>query len=105
MVERVERVADDVGSFELGPSLRKDPGAVKRDIAIADDGRVAAVQRRIEVGEVGMAIVPADELRRADHARQILAGNAELAVMRRANREDHRVIEIKKLCYRDIPAD
>ena len=48
-----------------------------------------------EVREVGMTVVPADELRRPDDARQILAGNAELAVVRGAGGEDDGVIEFQ----------
>ena len=104
-VERVERMADDVRAFELVPRLGQDPGAVERDIAVADHRRVRAVERRIEVGEIGMAVVPADELRRADDAGQILAGDAELAVVRRAGGEDHRVVELEQLGDRDVAAD
>ena len=92
VVERVERVADDVRAVELGAGLGQDARAIERDIAVADDRRVGAAERRIEVGEIGMAVVPADELGRADHAGQILARDAELAVVRRADRQDHRVI-------------
>ena len=104
-VERIERVADDVRSFELMPRLRQDAGDVERDIAVADDRRVGAVERRIEIGEVGVAVVPADELGRADHAGQILARNAELAVMRRADREDHRIVEFEQLVDRHVGAN
>ena len=104
-VERVERVADDVRSFELVPRLRQDSRAVERDIAVADDRGVGAVQRRVEVREIGMAVVPADELRRADHARQVLAGNAELAIMRRADRKDHRIVKLEQLGDRNVAAD
>src|SRR6185369_5766474 len=65
-VERVEGVADDVRAFELMPRFREDAGAVERDVAVADDHGLLAVEWRIEVGEFGMAIVPADELGRAD---------------------------------------
>ena len=94
-VERLERMADDVRAFELVARLRQDAGDVERDIAVADDRRVGPVERRVEVGEIGMAVVPADELGRADHSGQILAGNAELAVVRSADGEDHRVIEAR----------
>ena len=64
-----------------------------------------AAERRIEVGEIGMAVVPADELGRADDAGQILARNAELAVVRRAGGEDHRVVEFEQFGDRDVAAD
>ena len=42
-----------------------------------------------------MAIVPADELGRADDAGKVLAGDSELAVVGRAGGKDHRVIELE----------
>ena len=39
---------------------------------------------RREVGEIGMAVVPADKLSRSDNARQILPRNAELAIDRKS---------------------
>ena len=72
MVERVERMADDVRPFELVAGLGQDPRAVERDIAVADHRRVGAAERRVEVGEIGMAVIPADELGRADDAGQDL---------------------------------
>ena len=86
-------------------SLGQDPGDIERDIAVADHCRVGAAERRIEVGEIGVAVIPADERGRADHARQILAGDSELAVVRRADRQDHGIIELEQLGDRDVAAD
>src|SRR5438270_6203226 len=52
-----------------------------------------------------MAVVPTDELGRADNAGQVLPGNAELAIMWRPGREDHCVIEVEQLDYRHVPTD
>src|SRR5215203_5777161 len=104
-VEGFERVPHDIRAFELMLGLGQDACAVERDIAVADDRSVRAVERRVEVGEVRMAIVPADELRRADHAGQLFARNAELAIMRRADRKDHGIIEVQQLRDRDVAAD
>ena len=73
-VERIQRMPDDVRPFEFVARLRQDPRAIERDIAVADNHGIRAVERRIEVGEIGMAVVPADEFGRADDARQILTG-------------------------------
>ena len=97
-------MADDVRAFELVPRLRKDARAVERDIAVADHRRVRAAKERVEIGEFGMAVVPADELSGAHHAGQILSRDAELAIMRRAGGEDHRVIEVEQLGDRDVAA-
>ena len=85
--------------------LRQDPRDIEGDIAVADDRRMRAVERRIEIGEIGVAVVPADELGRADDAGQILARDAELAVVRRADRQDDRIIEIEQFGDRNVAAD
>jgi hypothetical protein len=86
MVERVERMIDDVRAFKLVPGLGQDARTVECDIAGTNDCGMASVKRRIEIGEIGMAIVTADELSRAHDAGQIFSRNAEPAVMRRADR-------------------
>ena len=105
-VERVERMADDVRAFEL---VRGSWTGCARNRArhcrCRSTAAWRAAERRIEVGEIGMAVVPADELGRADDAGQVLAGNAELAVVRRAGGEDHRVVEVEQLGDRDVAAD
>ncbi len=98
-------MADDVRAFEFGPRLGQDARAIERDIAVADNGGVGPGEKWVEIGEFGMAVVPADELGRADDPGQVLARNAELAVVRRSGGEDHRVIELKQLGDRDVTAD
>ena len=105
VAERREGMADDVGAGELGRRLGEDAGDVERDIAVADHRRRRDVQRRRELGEIGMAVIPADEGGRADHAGQIVARNAERPVVRRAGREDHRVVEAEQFGDRDVAAD
>ena len=98
-------MADDVRPFELAARLRQNPSAVERDIAVADDRRMRSAEGRIEVGEFRMAVVPADELGRADDAWQVFAGDTELAIVRRADRQYHRVVKPKQFLDRDIAAD
>ena len=52
-----------------------------------------------------MAVIPADEGRGSDHPRQIVARNAEPAVVGRAGGEDHRIVEAAQLVDRHVPAD
>ena len=59
----------------------------------------------VEVGEFGMAVIPADEGGRADHAGQVVAGNVERPVVGRAGGEDHRVVEVEQLGDGDVAAD
>src|SRR5205814_7526055 len=90
---------------ELVAGLGKDSGTVERDIAGADDGGVGAGEERVEVGEIGMAVVPADKLGRADDAGEILPGDAQLAVVRSPGGEDHRIAELEQLGDRDVAPD
>src|SRR6185369_2226797 len=71
MVERIERMADDVGPFELMLCLRQDPRAIQRHVSVPDNCGMSAVEERVEVGEVRMPVVPADELGGADDAMQV----------------------------------
>ncbi len=52
-----------------------------------------------------MAVIPADEGGGAVYACLVVAGDAEVAVERRADREDHRVVHALQLVDRDVAAD
>ena len=67
----VERMGDDVAAGELGAGLGEDPRDVERDVAHADHDRGLARQVGIEPGELGMAVVPADERGAAEHVAEI----------------------------------
>ena len=98
-------MGDDVRAGELGRRLGEDAGDVERDVAVADHRRRRDVERRIEIGEFGMAVIPADEGRRADHAGQVAAGDVERPVVGRAGGEDDGVVELEQLRDRDVAAD
>src|SRR5688572_1492316 len=98
-------MADDVRTFELGARFGEDAGAVEGDIAVADDGGVGAAERRGEASEIRVAVVPAHERPRADYARQVLARDSELAVVRRAGGEDDRVVEARQVVDGEVAAD
>src|SRR6185503_21174798 len=93
-VERLERMADDVRAFEFVARLGQDPGAIERDIAVADHRGVGSIERRIEVCEIGMAVVPADELGRTDDAGEVFARDTELAGMWCAELQEERVVKV-----------
>ena len=93
VLQRLERPPDDVGAGELGPRLGEDAGDVERDIAVADHRRRADAERRIEIREIGMAVIPADEGGGADDPGQVAAGNIERPVVRGAGGQDDGVVE------------
>ena len=59
----------------------------------------------LEVGVVGMAVVPADELGRRVRAGQLFAGDPERPVDGRAGRVDDRVVVLEQLLAGDVLAE
>ena len=94
-----------VGGGQLGPRLGQDAGDVERHIADADDRRRLGVEVRVEAGEVGMAVVPADEGGRPDHPGLVVAGNTEHLVARHAEGQHHRVVKGPQLLETDVAAE
>ena len=103
--ERVDRVVGGVGDVELGPRQREHPGDVGGDVAVADDD--GALRREVElvVGEVGVGVVPVDELGRRVRSGQLLAGDPEAAIDRGPVGGDDRVVALLELGDGDVAAD
>ena len=102
----VERMVRGVGRRELRRREHEHPRDVDRDVAVADhDGALGRAEVDLEVGVVGMAVVPADELGRRVGARQVFAGDSERPVQGRAGRVDDRVVVGQKLLARDVLAE
>ena len=72
---------------------REHPRDVDRDVAVPDHDRALAGEVELEVLEVGVAVVPGDELGRGPRAGQVLARDPEPPVGLRADRVDDRVVE------------
>gem|GEM_PF-3809980 len=85
--------------------LGEDPGDVESDVAVADHRGRRGAQRRIEIGEFRMAVIPADEGGGADHARKVAARYFERPVVGSAGGEDDRIVEIEQLADRHVAAD
>jgi hypothetical protein len=64
-----------------------------------------AVKWRFEVGEIRMAVIPADKGGAAIDAGQITTGNVELAIIGCAGRQHDGVIQALQLINADILAD
>jgi hypothetical protein len=104
--EDLDRVVRGVGYPELGVVERDHPRHVDRDVAVADyDHPLRTEQVELEVAVVGMAVVPGDELGRGVRSVELLAGNSEVTVGRRANRVDDRVVAAPELVPRDVLAE
>ena len=82
---------------QLLGAQREHPRAVDRHVAVADDDDPLAVEVELAVRMVGMAVVPADEGRGGLGPRQVLSGDPEPPVGRRADRVDHRVVALEQV--------
>ncbi len=60
-----QRVIRGVGRSQLRRVQHQHPCDVDRDVAIADHDRALAAEVEAELGRVGVAVVPGDELGRA----------------------------------------
>ena len=86
---------------ELLARQRQHPRDVERDVPGPDDDRPLDREVELEVLEVGMAVVPGDELGRRPRAGEVLARNAEPVVRLRADGVDDRVVEADEVVVRD----
>jgi hypothetical protein len=73
----MQRVVGDVGALELGRSERQHPGHIRRDVTVADHDGALSGEIDVELSIVRMAVVPGDELRGWEAAREVLAGNSK----------------------------
>ena len=96
----------DVGRGELCGAQHEHARDVDRDVAVADDDRALRRQQvDLEVGLVGVAVVPADELGRGVRAAKVFAGDTEWPVDRGAGRVDDRVVVRAQVLARYVLAE
>ncbi|SKY16312.1 Uncharacterised protein [Mycobacteroides abscessus subsp. abscessus] len=105
LAERCEGVIGDVGLGEVVGIGHQNAGDVERDVAVADDDRALAGQIEAEVGEVGMTVVPGDELGRRHRTRQVLAGDTEPLVRWGSDRIDDGVVAGGEFVVADVFTD
>jgi len=75
VLQHIQRVIGDVGAGELVTGQRQHAGDVEGHIAVTDhNGTLGGVQGNLEIAVVGVAVVPADELRGGMRAAQMFAG-------------------------------
>ena len=85
-----------VGLLELLAGEGEHPGDVGGDVAVADHHDALAVEVELALGEVGVAVVPGDELGGRVRAGKVLAGDPELAVGAGAVGADDRVVALRR---------
>ena len=90
--------------LELGAGKGEHPGDVGGDVAVADHDGALVGEVELAVGEVRVGVVPVDELSGRPAAGQVLAGDPELVVGRRAVGEDDAVVALAQLVDADVLA-
>ena len=86
--------------------LGQDARAIERDIAVADrPPHGVPPSGGSRSAKSGWPLYQPTNSAEPTTPGKILAGNAELAVVRRAGGEDHRVVELEQLGDRDVAAD
>jgi len=81
--EHLECVVSCVRGRELGGREHEHARHVDRHVAVSDDDRALCRQQvDLEVGVVGMAVVPADELRRSVRPGEVFAGDPQRPIRR-----------------------
>ena len=74
-------------------------------VTVADHNHVAGVEIRVEVAQIRVSVVPADECRRPDDPDLVFAGNADKAVVTRADGKNDGVVHFAKFAKRDVAPD
>ncbi len=96
-------VVRDLGDEQLVCGLGQHPGNVQANVAGADDGDRAGLQRPL-AADVRVAVEPGDEVRAAEAAGLVDAGDVEVAVLLGARREDHCVVVAAQVVELDVDA-
>ena len=92
-------------ALELGAGEGQHPGDVGGDVAVADHDHALGGEVEVVVGEIGVGVVPVDELGRRVRAGQVLARDPEPAVGGGPVGGDDRVVALLELGDGDVAAD
>ena len=95
----------DVGGGEGARVGDEDACDVEGDVAVAHDHDALGVEIDVEVGEVGMAVVPTHEGCRAGHSGEIESRQRELPVGGCPARPDHALVTVAQVGQGEVPPD
>ncbi len=102
-LEALVDVRRDLGRQQLVTGLGENTGDVEGDVADADHGDLLGLERP-GAREVGMAVVPGDELRGAVGTVEVDAGQVHQPVVGGAGGEDDRVVQGAQVVEGDVGA-
>ncbi len=93
-------MGNDIAAFEFGSRLGQDARDIERDIAHADHHRGLARKVGVKRGKLRVAIVPADKGRAAEDIGQVIPGQFERSIRRRAGCQHHRIVKFAQFAER-----
>ena len=102
--DRVDRRVRRVGRSELILRQREHPRDVESDVPVPDDHGAFVREVELELLEVGVAVVPGDQLGGRPRAGEVLSRDTQPTVGLRADRIDDCVVERSELVLRDVPS-
>jgi hypothetical protein len=103
-LDRGCRMGTEIACCQFRWRLGQQAGDVDGHITLADDGDTVA-ELRVQVGEIGMAVIPADESHRTIDAGKVCARDPERAILVRADRQHHGIVMRLQHAERQVGAD
>ncbi len=102
--QQLDRVIGRVGHPQLADIQGQHPRHVQGHVAVAHHHDRPRAQVEVMIGVVRVTVVPGHELRRRMRPRKLLPRDAQLTILRRPDRIQHRVIRRGQLLMGDVHA-
>ena len=102
LADRLGGVIHNIARRHLRRGLDQDPGHVDGHVADAHHAHGLGIEIGIEIAEIRVPVVPADELGGAVAARGVAAGHAQGPVARRPKRQHDRIVHLAQLGERHV---
>ncbi len=103
-LEAGQDVVGHLGRAQVHGVLGEHARDIERDVSVADDGDLGCLERPF-ARNVGVSVEPRHEVRRAEGAGKVDAGDVERGVADRAGGQDHGVVPLLKVVDREVAAD
>jgi hypothetical protein len=100
-LQALVHVVRDLRGVQVIGLLREHPSHVEGDIAVAEHGDLLRIERP-GLGDIGMSVVPVDEVGGTVGTRQVDPGQRQRCVDEAAGGEDHRIVAVGELAEVDV---